>query len=59
MFNGSMQNDQSIKAHASEPYVVKDKNRVTEARNTIVVSKKKAKESVFQKIKKLFSKKDG
>lgn len=57
MYNGSMQNDNSIKAHTSEPYVVKDKKRVTEDQNTIVVSKKKHKKSLFQKIKSYFNKK--
>lgn len=57
MFNGSMQNDHSIKSHTSEPYVVKDKKRVTEGRNTIVVSKKKSKYNVFEKMKKYFNKK--
>ena len=56
MFNGSLQNDQSIKAHTNEPYVANDKKRVTEGRNTIVVSKKKHKSSFFQRIKEYFSK---
>lgn len=57
MYNGSMQNDNLTKAHTSEPYVVKDKKRVTENQNTIVVSKKKHKKSLLQKIKSYFNKK--
>lgn len=56
MFNGSMQNDHSIKSHTSEPYDVKDKKRVTEGRNTIVVSKKKSEYNLIEKVKRYFSK---
>lgn len=52
MYNQSMQNDNLIKAHSAEPYVVKDKKRVTEDQNTIVVNKK----SLLQRIKGYFNK---
>lgn len=56
MYNGSVHNDQMIRSNTSVPHTVKDKNRVTESQNTIVVSKEKHRKSFIQKIREWFQK---